>query len=192
MKEDTDSGNVTCIYWSHNPLNTVKRCSSSTGFCAPSAACVRSSVKQHHVVLTHRSSCKRKLPALFNYMDMFSLMSVNEHMPGEEALLGNLGRLAAGVSPTLAAVSCHSSCCFCQKTEAAPCSRSASPHQNKKHQAGLSATIEEILSSWSWDTSRLCNFSEVSRLLLLYLITWNKCVTSFSGPQLKMKLELRC
>lgn len=153
----------------------MERCSRSTGgFGAPSAAYVMSSVKRDHVVLTHRSSCKRKLPALFNYMDMFSLMSVDEHVHGEEALLEYLGRFAAGVSPTLAAVSCHSLRCFCQK--AAPCSRSASPHQN---QAGLSATIDEILSSWSRDTSRLRKFSQVWRLLLLSLSTWNKCVTSF-------------
>lgn len=146
----------------------MERCSRSTGgFGAPSAAYVMSSVKRDHVVLTHRSSCKRKLPALFNYMDMFSLMSVDEHVHGEEALLEYLGRFAAGVSPTLAAVSCQ---------KAAPCSRSASPHQN---QAGLSATIDEILSSWSRDTSRLRKFSQVWRLLLLSLSTWNKCVTSF-------------
>lgn len=38
----------TCIYWSHNPLNTVKRCCRSTrGFCKKRY--VRSSVKRHHV-----------------------------------------------------------------------------------------------------------------------------------------------
>lgn len=43
----------------------------------------------------------------------------------------------------------------------------------------LSATIDEILGSWSRDTSRLRKFSQVWRLLLLSLSTWNKCVTSF-------------